>query len=140
METTIKRLRKSFKMTAAELAAVYTDAKQQIDFYPPTRISPRCKWRVKKFPFGATDIYEDETALRLFPEDKELWLHRRGGWYRSTKAEVAKILAGYGLTVEDFITAALQSFWIDFETRCGNTEHAYLKKRFPYAFGGASNA
>lgn len=121
-------------MTQTEMLSLYADAKEQIEFRPPTRISPRCKWRVKKFPFKATDIYDDAKALRLFPEDKQLWLHRRGGWYHSAKAEVTKILAGYGLTVEDFITAALQDFWLGFEERCGDSEHAYLKKRFPYAF------
>ena len=121
-------------MKKSELLALYADAKEQVEFRPPTRVSPRMKWRVKKFPFGLMDTYEDKESLRLFPENKHMWLHRRGGWYQSSKDKVTKILADYGLTPEQFITAALQTFWLDFEESCGETEHGYWKKRFPYAF------
>lgn len=124
-------------MTQAEMLSLYVDAKEHVEFIPPFEdVRKRCKWRVTKYlPQGVSlDDKPSPKIMRSFQETKERWLHRRGFWFYSSKAEVAKILAGYGLTVEQFITAALIFCWVDFEERCGNTEHAYLKKRFPYAF------
>ena len=133
-------------MTQSEMLSLYADAKEHVEVQLPTRSRPRTKWRVKKYlPAGLSfDDFEGSSKpmglkplkemVSDFPETKGRWLHNRGGWIYTLKAEVADILANYGLTVEQFITAAIQTFWLDFETRCGDTEHNYLKQRFPYAF------
>lgn len=110
-------------MTDTELFALYSDAKGQVEFIPPTRICPRTKWRVRKWRRQPT-----LTNIEF----------NHAYWECATKAEVTKFLAEYGLTTEQFITAAIQKFWIPFGERCGEFKHEYLKKRFPYAFKAVS--